>query len=109
MTTKQLDINRNIGYKMIQLKYRNIPVEEEDSLDGMSGVGGGISGSRQVERLWYLLFAASGSLSESVSPKICLTNKLQQTILIILGMVTNINKFIENFNNCVYSTRHTKY
>lgn len=55
------------------------------SVDGMSGVGGGIGGSRQVERLWYLLFIPpSGSLSESVSPKICLTNKnkLQWTIMI---------------------------
>lgn len=42
------------------------------SVDGMSGVGGGIGGGRQVERLWYLLFIPpSGSLSESVSPKIC--------------------------------------
>lgn len=91
-TTKHLDINKNIAFKMFLWKNRNIPLKEDDpaclrssrglaevgliSLDGTSGVGGGIGGTGQRETLLYLLLTPpSGSLSESVSPNICLTNQ----------------------------------
>lgn len=42
------------------------------SVDGMSGVGGGIGGSRQVERLWYCLFLTTLWLNV----RICITKDL---------------------------------